>query len=149
LYSGRASEALSILNDPEGRPLDVSPSTIEAASATARALTGQISREKGIESNLSYLRTEPERALVVAQACAAMGDAATSFKLLDGYYFGEGEWAKLAPPAGDADRLTAQLFMPPMRSLWKMPKFEELLRRIGLDAYWSTSGTSPDYRRRA
>lgn len=147
LYSGRASEALSILNNRDKRPPDVPASTIDAASATAKALTGQISRQQAIESNLSYVRANPERALVVAQACAAMGDATTTFKLLAGYYFGEGEWAKLAPRAGDADRLTAGLFMPPMHSLWKMPQFGELVRRIGLEAYWWASGALPDYRR--
>jgi tetratricopeptide (TPR) repeat protein len=149
LYSGRASEALSILNDTEERPLDVSPGMIDAASATARALTGQIIREEGVAANLSYLRTNPGPALAVAQACAAMGDAATSFGLLDGYYFGEGEWAALAPPAGDQDRQTSLLFQPPMQNLWRMPQFDALFRRIGLHSYWAASRTLPDFRRGA
>jgi tetratricopeptide (TPR) repeat protein len=149
LYSGRASEALSILNDQEKRPLDVLPSTIEAASATARALVGQISPKQGIESVLSYLKTNPSQALVVAQACAAMGDAATSFDLLEGYYFSKGAWASLAPAGGDQDRLTSALFQPPMHDLWRTPQFDDLLRRIGLTAYWTSSRTLPDFKRNA
>jgi tetratricopeptide (TPR) repeat protein len=147
LYSGKPSEALAILNDPDKRPLDVLPDAIEAASATARTLTGQISREQGVAANLTYVKSNPGRALVVAQACAAMGDPANAFELLDGYYFGEGLWASLAPAAGDTDRQTSPLFQPPMRSLWHTPQFTDLLNRIGLTSYWSSSHTVPDFRR--
>jgi tetratricopeptide (TPR) repeat protein len=145
LYSGRASEALSILNDSQKQPLDVPPGVVEAASATAKALTGQISRKQGIAANLAYLKTTPGSALAVAQACAAMDDAATSFALLDGYFFGEAEWAGLAPAGGDQDRQTSPLFQPPMRGLWKDERFAALVRRIGLPNYWRQSGSRPDY----
>lgn len=147
LYSGRASEALSILNNAENRPIDVPLDVIEAASATARALAGEISRIEGVAINLSFLKNNPKRALAVAQACAAMGDAATSFDLLDGYYFSDGEWAALSPPGGDQDRQTSPLFQPPMRGLWKDERFTALVRRIGLADYWRTSGSDPDYMR--
>ena len=145
LYSGRASEALSILNDTQMRPLDVPPGVVEAASATAKALTGEISRNEGIAANLAYLKTSPGSALAGAQACAAMGGVATSFDLLDGYYFGEGQRAGLAPPGGDDDRQTSPLFQPPMRGLWKDERFAALVRRIGLSDYWQRSGSRPDY----
>ena len=145
LYSGRASEALAILNNTRDRPLDVLPGVIEAASATARALTSEISRKEGIAANLAYLKTNPGFALPIAQACAAMDDAATSFDLLDGYYFGEGQWAGLAPPGGDQDRQTSPLFQPPMRGLWKDKRFPALVRRVGLTDYWQRSGSRPDY----
>ena len=147
LYSGRASEALSILNDTAERPLDVPEGLIDAATATARALTGELSRTEAVAQNLAYLKTDPRPALAVAQACAAMGDAATSLTLLDGYYFGEGAWAALAPRAGDQDRQTSPLFQPPMRSLWNTPAFNRLLNRIGLDDYWHESNSLPDFRR--
>ncbi|HET9397804.1 MAG TPA: TIR domain-containing protein [Sphingomicrobium sp.] len=145
LYSGRASEALSTLSDPQERPLDVPPGVIDAARATARALIGEVSRQEAVAANLAYVKASPVAALSVAQACAAMGDAATSFALLDGYYFGEGQWAELAPPAGDQDRQTSPLFQPPMRGLWQDQRFASLVRRIGLSDYWKRSGTQPDY----
>lgn len=148
LYSGRASEALVILNDTAERPLDVLPETIEAASATAKALIGQISRSKGVAANLSYLKTNPGAALAVSQACAAMGDAATAFDLLDGYYFGEGKWVALVPPGGDQDRQTSPLFQPPMTGLWKDERFASLVERIGLTDYWQKSRSRPDYLRK-
>lgn len=145
LYSGRASEAIAILNDARERPLDVVPGVIEAATATAKALTGEISRREGISANLAYLTTNPGSVLAVAQACAAMNDAATSFDLFDGYYFGKGQWAGLAPPGGDQDRQTSPLFQPPMRGVWKEERFAALVRRIGLTDYWKRSGSRPDY----
>jgi len=147
LYSGRAAEALSILNDPEKRPLEVPPGLVDAASATAAALSGHTSPAKAVAANLAYLKTDPGPALAVAQACAAMGDGATSFELLEGYYFGKGEWARLAPPAGDHDRLTSPLFQPPMRGLWKDKRFVALVDQIGLSEYWKRSGARPDFQR--
>ena len=147
LYSGRAAEALSILVEEAERPLDVPGGMIDAATATAKALTGQMTSAEAIAQNLAYLKTNARAALAVAQACAAMGDAGTAFDLLDGYYFGQGKWAALAPPAGDQDRQTSPLFQPPMRSLWRDPRFDRLLDRIGLTEYWRRSGTLPDYRR--
>jgi tetratricopeptide (TPR) repeat protein len=147
LYSGRASEALAILNNAEERPLDVPAGIIDAATATARALTGQLGRPQAIAQNLAYLKTNPGPALAIAQACAAMGNAPTAFDLLDGYYFGHGQWAALAPPGGDQDRQTSPLFQPPMRGLWADRRFANLIGRIGLSEYWRKSGTRPDYQR--
>jgi hypothetical protein len=80
-------------------------------------------------------------------AVVALGDGPTAFSMLNGYYFGEGEWAALAPPGGDQDRQTSPLFQPPMRGLWTDRRFEALVRRIGLSDYWQKSGTRPDYMR--
>ena len=70
-----------------------------------------------------------------------------AFALLDGYFFGAGQWARLAPAGGDQDRITSPLFQPPARGLWRDPRFDRLLERIGLSAYWRASGTVPDFRR--
>jgi tetratricopeptide (TPR) repeat protein len=147
LYSGRASDALSVLANAEERPLDVPLELVEAATATAKALTGRIGRAEGVAANLEYLRANHSSALAVAQASAAMGDGTTAFALLDGYYFGKGEWAGLAPPGGDQDRQTSPLFQPPMKSLWPQPAFAELMRRIGLADYWKRTAKPPDYQR--
>ena len=145
LYSGRPSEALEILNDPQQRPMEALQGMVEAASATARALSGSISKDEAVRTNLAFLQNDARPALAVAQACAALGDFGTAFGLLDGYYFAEGEWAPLAPEGGDQDRQTSPLFHPPMRALWSTTRFAALMRRIGLADYWRQSGTRPDY----
>jgi hypothetical protein len=100
-----------------------------------------------VAQNLSYLARAPSAALQLAQACVALGAAEAAFPIFDGYYFGEGKWAKLAPEGGDEDRITSPLFQPVMSSLWRTAEFGRLLERIGLEDYWRRSGTQPDFRR--
>lgn len=145
LYSGRSSEALEVLHDPQQRPMEAAEGMVEAASATARALSGSISKEDAVRTNLAFLQKDAGPALAVAQACAALGDVGTAFGLLDGYYFAEGEWTNLAPKGGDQDRQTSPLFHPPMRAMWSTSRFAALVRRIGLADYWRQSGTRPDH----
>lgn len=149
LYSGRASEALSILRDTAKHPRDLLPGMVDAATATARALTGEVGRGEAIAGNLAVLKTNPVPALAISHALAALGDVQAVMSLLNGYYFSQGEWASLAPPGGDQDRQTSPLFQPPMRGMWRQPAFDALLGRIGLTDYWRRSGETPDYRRAA
>lgn len=157
-HSGRAEEAVRKLADGSTRPPNYTREQIDAAIATARALAGSASPQSAIAANLdslrdgspdvlSFLNRKVSLAQQVAQRCAALGDSDTAFALLDGYYFGEGPWARVAPAAGDMDRSTLSLFEPPMSRLWQDPRFAALTRRIGLDAYWRQSRSLPDYRR--
>jgi tetratricopeptide (TPR) repeat protein len=147
LYSGRASEALAILQDKEQIPRDLPAGIAEAATATAKGLVGAIPRNEAIAANLAFVTTHPAAVTPVVHAITALGDPATALGLLRGYYFGEGEWAAVAPPGGDQDRQTSALFQPPMRTLWPTPGFAELVDRIGLTGYWTASGKRPDFRR--
>ena len=147
LYGGRPTEALAMLGDAASRPRDLVPGVVEAATATAQALVGSMGRADAIAANLDFVKANPALTLPVVHAVVALGDGPTAFSMLKGYYFGEGEWAALAPPGGDQDRQTSPLFQPPMRGLWTDRRFEALVRRIGLSDYWQKSGTRPDYMR--
>lgn len=149
MYSGRASEALDLLGDMNERPSGTAAEFIDSVEATAQALEGTGDQRKAVKASLAFLETNPSAALQVAQACAAVGAAGTALRLLEGYYFAAGEWAKLAPPGGDQDRMTIPLFQPPMRLLWGGVGFQQLLERTGLTGYWRESKTVPDYRRRS
>jgi tetratricopeptide (TPR) repeat protein len=147
LYSGQPSAALRLLEDEAARPAGISDKLVAAARATGAALTRQTPPAEATGANLAYLEEHPRSTPQVAQAFAAMGQGGRAMELLNGYYFGEGSWAKLAPEGGDAERVTAPLFMPPMRSLWRSADFAHLLDRIGLQEYWRQSRTIPDFRR--
>lgn len=146
MYGGRAAEAVALLDNPE-RPAAIPPDLIAAARATGHALAGSGEASAAIEANLAYLKGNPASAPQVAQACAAIGHGDTALALLRGYYFGEPPWASLAPPDGDFERVTAPLFMPPMRGLWRDRQFADLLRRTGLEGYWRQARILPDFRR--
>jgi tetratricopeptide (TPR) repeat protein len=157
-YTGRADEAVRMLGDGSIRPVGLPADQVDAALVTARAMAGSESPETAIRLNLeilkagspevlTYLNRKLTLAQQVAQRCAALGDKESAFALLEGYYFGQGPWAKVAPAAGDMDRSTFALFEPPMSSLWPDPRFASLTRRVGLDRYWRETGKSPDFRR--
>ena len=147
-YSGRTSEAHDLLQDST-RPPEISADYVSAVGATIDAVASRGNAANAVERNLSYLKSEASAVFMVAHACAALGATHPLFAILQGYYFVEGDWRSVAPAAGDEDRVTAPLFMPPMRNVWHDPRFDQLLTRIGLTAYWRQSGTAPDYRRSA
>lgn len=147
MYSGRPAEALALLDDDSGRPGAIPDTLVTAAKATSLALVGSGDRARAVQANLDYLDEHPRNAPQVAQAFTALGQGATALELLRGYYFATGQWAALAPAGGDDERVTAPLFLPPMRPLWRDPGFAEMLRRIGLEDYWRQSRTVPDFRR--
>lgn len=147
LHSGRPAELLTVLADRSNHPPSISPEFIAAAEATGMALLGRADTDGARAANLAYLKHRAAAAPFVAQACTATGDKATALAILDGYYFGEGEWGFTRPPAGDEDLQTGPLFQPPMKPLWADARFSRLLSRIGLEQYWRQSGSLPDYRR--
>lgn len=147
LFSGRTAEAIALIDNESERPPNTPPSLVTGFRATGEALAGRRNARDAVNAALGYLETKPSAALQVAQAVTALGAHDTALDLFRGYYFAEGDWAGLAPPAGDQDRLTGPLFQPPMRSLWKEPRFNQMLDRIGLTDYWRKSRSAPDYRR--
>ena len=157
-HTGRADEAIRVLGDVASRPVNYPERQVEAALVMARAMAGAIAPAAAIGTNLqhldsgspdvlTYLNRKMTLAQQVAQRCAALGDHDSAFALLNGYYFAEGQWAKVSPPAGDLDRSTFALFEQPMSSLWRDSRFAALTRRIGLDRYWDATGSIPDFRR--
>ncbi len=77
----------------------------------------------------------------------ALGSPDAAFDIFQGYYFSEGDWRAVAPIGGDEDRITNPLFQPVMAPMWRDPRFDRLLERIGLNAYWRDTRTAPDFRR--
>jgi hypothetical protein len=146
-YSGRASEALGLLQDQAARPANITRDQMEVMEATAKALSGEGRAREAIALNLDHLRADARAVFPVVHACAALGDLPTGFAILQGYYFAEGPWAGVAPAGGDEDRKTDDLFGPPMRSAWHDTRFAQLVRRIGLEDYWHRSAVVPDFRR--
>ena len=157
-HSGRAAEAIDLLGNRSAQPPHYPDDQLNAALLTARAIAGATDNKTAIAANLgllgtgradylAYLNHKISIALLVAQRCAALGDLDSAFAILDGYYFGRGRWAGVAPLAGDEERTTVSLFEPPAGKLWRDPRFAGLAREIGLERYWRETSTKPDYMR--
>lgn len=146
MYSGRPAEALDLLREGAERPTEIEDAFVRANRAVAEALGGTRPPTGAVAEALAYLRDHPASALHVANACAALGALDDAFMIFDGYYFNAGKWAGVAPTAGDADRITLPLFLPPMKPAWNDERFGRLAQRIGLEDYWRQSGTVPDFR---
>jgi tetratricopeptide (TPR) repeat protein len=149
MYSGRPTDALAILHNEADRPTGTPGQLVNAIDAIGRALAARGSPREAVDRSLEWLKSQPSEGLAVAQAAAAVRDLNTSFAILQGYYFGEGDWSNIAPEAGDEDRATSPLFLPSMKIAWPDPRFAQLLQRIGLEDYWRRTGTVPDFRRSA
>jgi hypothetical protein len=147
IYTGRPRDALEMLREDAERPTEISDDFVRAMRATAEAIAGQRQTGWAVEEVLKFLRGNPPAALRVANACTALGVLDDAFAIFEGYYLGTGRWASVAPAAGDADRQTSALFLPPMKPAWRDPRFGELVQRIGLEDYWRQSGSVPDFRR--
>ena len=147
-FSGRLGEAQRVLRDTSERPPEVDPAFEETVAQTIDALAGRNAVQRAVRANLDYLQKNATSVFGAAHALTVLGARSELMSVLKGYFFGEGEWARIAPPAGDEDRQTNFLFQPPMEKVWAEPQFAHLLKRIGLEDYWRLSGTVPDFRRR-
>jgi hypothetical protein len=148
MYTGRSADALALLGADAERPTEIREDYVRAVRAWTEALAGKRSIRSAVSEGLSYLQANSGSALHVASAMSALGELDEMFEILEGYFFGAGRWANVAPLGGDEDRVTNALFLPPMKTAWSDRRFEPLLRRIGLEDYWQQSGSVPDFRRR-
>jgi hypothetical protein len=147
MYTGRPGEATQLLRDDAERPAEMRDDFVRAMRAGAEALAGTQPASSALAEVLKYLRTNPAEALQVANISGALGALDDTFEILEGYYFSSGKWANAAPAAGDQDRITSPLFLPPMRAAWTDARFGQLMQRIGLEEYWRQTGTAPDFRK--
>ena len=157
-HSGRAGEAVRLLDDGSLHPIGFPDKLRISSIETAKALAGMADREAAVRTNLDTLVSEQGGYLawlnrkfslgqLVAQRAAALGDIDTAFAILEGYYFARGAFSRLAPLAGDDDRMTSNLFEPPMSTLWRDRRFAALVQEIGLEDYWRNSSSNPDYKK--
>ena len=147
IYSGRPADVLRILREPADIPVELNQDYLTTVRMTAEALAGEAPAGAAVARNLEYSRSRPAAGLDAAQACVALGSPEAAFDIFQGYYFGEGDWRAVAPIGGDEDRITNPLFQPVMMSIWGERRFDRLVERIGLNAYWRETRTMPDFRR--
>jgi DNA-binding winged helix-turn-helix (wHTH) protein/Tfp pilus assembly protein PilF len=149
LFTGRPAAAAGFMANPETLPSGIEKEEVDFFRSIASAVesgspdeSARLARElTGIlqASTLGIPFTVPYLAL--------LGHADTVFASLERYLLDRGPFGKPAPIASLGRRHTDMLFLPPMASIWRDPRFAALLRAIGLDRYWQSTGTRPDYLR--
>ena len=145
MSTGRIAEAMQLANDPDRLPANASHPFVGFQLECARGLMA--GTQKGLDDAFAAIaaavRKEPGLLACGAVSAALLKKVEDAFAMLQGYYFGEGPWA-----AGFTDRrITELLFMGPTEILRPDARFGVILERTGLEAYWRSTRSQPDYRR--
>jgi len=155
IYSDRAQEALAMVADIANRPTGIPDWNFEASELVARALAnpGRASLEAATTAMLGLAK----RGVGFAQNAIAFASATNqidiAFSILDAFYFnrgfalGEQRYSKeQAMYSAERARDTYFLFMTRTANVRRDARFAPLLEELGLEQYWQSSGTVPDYR---
>lgn len=154
-HTGRTEAALAQIADVGGRPIGEPDWNFELCRQEALALRSHAPAE--VEATLALFERAMSRgsahAINACQFASAVGRLDKAFAYAEAYFFGRG--AKLAtaaysPQQGiyypNANRVAWHLFLPSTAALRGDPRFAALVRAIGLEDYWTRSGSRPDYR---
>jgi len=143
--AGRLGEALAFAGNPTMRPDDITDPRIEFETWIADALSKGTSaaRAQALARISAILHDKPAMLEAGAHSACVLGDVDAAFAMLEGFYFGRGPWGREQWQRAR----TRVLFWPGTAALRADPRFPDLVRRLGLEHYWQSTGTLPDYRR--
>ncbi len=156
MYTGRAREAVVFVDNRDAWPVDIPREEIDIVRQMAEAIaTGDRAAADAVIARYDQLvklgQGYMENAIRVSAALDRPDDAFRFARLLylspieavpKQRFHNQRNFA-----VGD-DRHTELLFRPPMDRLHADPRFLELLKGMGLVAYWKETGTVPDFCRR-
>ena len=148
-YSGRADAALAFAADRANHPRGIEQS-ISAIVATARALAHRRAAdvEVAVKANLQLVRDDIRNVPTALRLFTALGDRDRGFDLIEAYLFRSGPLASGVNPLTHFSPVhTETLFHPYSRILWPDPRFAAITQKVGLDAYWKSTGFVPAFRR--
>jgi DNA-binding winged helix-turn-helix (wHTH) protein len=154
IYSGRAQDAIALAADKSNLPTGIGPEEIAAVTRVAQAIAAPApaTTTKIVDEWLLRAHRGVGYAENAVQFMTALGRPDDAFEVLRAYYFSEGfDCGEVRFTSNQGtytphdDRLTWFLFNPAIAPLRADERFDELVARIGLAAYWRTSGRPPDY----
>lgn len=149
LESRRHGEGAAFARDLRTMPEEF-PTRI---GVTYAALAGALADrdETGIARSLAYIKDslgDPGYVPRAVPLLALLGDPGAALTAYSAYLFGGTIAGHAYPVPGPLDlRSTQSLFAPSLGPSRRTPRFEEILRRSGLEDYWRRSGSQPDFRR--
>jgi DNA-binding winged helix-turn-helix (wHTH) protein/tetratricopeptide (TPR) repeat protein len=153
-YNGRAQEALAMIDDIAGRPVGIPDwnyaATRTQAMAVANPTAANIAAATTSAADFSSKGVGFGEQSTILLATLNQLDAA--FSILDGYYFDRGftlgaqRYSKeQGMYVGGKERNTYFLFIPRTSALRRDSRFKVLTAALGLDRYWQSTGSRPDY----
>lgn len=148
-YTGSPARSLGMLAMPAAFEIPEAQHDFMKRSAEALAGSGSYQRAETLARNREIAAQSTSAAEQAMAVAAALGDDAEAMAIARAYHFGEGftvgdgrlEAGIHMPPDR---RKTLPLFWPPMARLRRTSEFGDLVQRLGLNAYWASSGTRPD-----
>jgi DNA-binding winged helix-turn-helix (wHTH) protein/tetratricopeptide (TPR) repeat protein len=156
LYSGRAREALALVEDRAGRPTGIPESEFDLIALIARATVSHSRAEvdRAVSATFEAAHRGSGHAENAIQHVCGFGRLDTAFAIADALYFARGFdpgevrfSAEQRTYTRRPDRRTYVLFLPSTEPMRTDPRFAPLVAALGLARYWAASGSLPDYRR--
>jgi DNA-binding winged helix-turn-helix (wHTH) protein len=151
LYGDRVDRALEMLDKPAGRPRNVSEETI----AGLREIAGALRDPQGPQAEMVAAKyVAHERRIAAAteaiRVLASLGRTEPAMTVVEALFFGTtyviADWDGAAEAFTPEQRDTRILFEPSTTALRADARFETVVARLGLDAFWRRYQSLPDYR---
>lgn len=145
--TGRPEAALAIVNDASHRPADTTEDQLERWRIFVGAMISRTEAEieRAVNVLTAFARNVEGPPIPEAFQCAMLGRTELALSILEGCYLGIGDWAEKRP-ADTLGGASHPLFQPQARSLWRDPRFNRIIEGIGLEQYWRSTNSQPDYR---
>ena len=153
-YTGRAAEALAMVDDVDTRPIGIPEWTFEMCRLESRALLTHAPAD--IAAAVASYRAIVPRGVGFAQNAmqflSATGRLDEAFALLDTMFFDRGQRVgalRYSPEQGEYDPRhgpdpdTGILWTPPLAAMRADPRMLPVIRTTGLADYWRVTGSKP------
>jgi DNA-binding winged helix-turn-helix (wHTH) protein/tetratricopeptide (TPR) repeat protein len=146
LFSGRPASAAAFIMDPESLPSGFGKPEVDPLLLLARAVEkGEASDiAASIEFGLDLVKSDIRNAPDSVSVFALLGRMDLVWPCLERYFLNAGTFGTSSPIGPYTRRYTDFLYTMPMAQVRSDPRFVELIRAIGLETYWRSSGRRPD-----
>lgn len=148
LFTGRAGSAAALLMDPEARPSGIGDADVEPFRKLAQALDRRRPEdvEAATEAQIRMAREDVRSIAFAAPVFALLGRPDLTFASLERYYLNTGTFGEPSPIGPYTRRYTDQLYSQAFLPSHADPRFRQMTKAIGLDAYWAAARMKAPFR---